>query len=164
MKNKMPESLKLKIKNEILEKLNPSPSRVFFKISVIQFFVSFVVLAVCPQFNLGFFPHSFLGHIFMNWGEVYCNLSCGAIFVTSGILSSIIFLTNDELRVFRQYRILHLLLITLLSLTAFVLFGVQFQLFMFFIWGLGALIASLMSFEIYWGVRSILLSAQEGQR
>jgi hypothetical protein len=164
MKNKMPESLKSKIKTEILVKLNPAPSRVFVKISVIQFLVSFIVLAICPQFSLGFFPHSFLGHIFMNWGEIYCNLSCGAIFLTSGILSSIIFLTNDELRVFRQYRVLHLLLISLLSLTAFVLFGVQFQLFMFFIWGLGALVASLMSFEIYWSIRTILLSAQEGQR
>ena len=60
MENKMPDNVKQKIKSVIHQKLSPSWSKVYIKLSIIQMISSFVVLSICPQFNLGFNPHSFL--------------------------------------------------------------------------------------------------------
>ncbi len=157
MIHKMPKDLDQKIKSQILSKLNPSGLIVLLKLSLVQLVASFLVLAICPQFYLGFFPHSFLGHILMNWGEVYCNLSCGAIFLGTGTIFSFIVLSHDELRVLRKYQWIHFPTLGLISLLGFVLFGVEVQLLMFTIWLLGALGASMgiLSSYFYFKMRHI---------
>jgi hypothetical protein len=153
MNNQMPYTLKEKIKNDIHQRLNPSWSMVFMKLASIQFFSSFVVLLFCPQFNLGFFPHSYLGHLFMSWGEFACNIACGALFTGTGLLFTLYFLTSDELRVLRLNEFSIFFLVCLLSLGAFMIFGVEFQFILFIAWIIGAMISGIAGLEIYWGFK-----------
>lgn len=149
MESKMPFELKEKIKQEIHERLNPSWSKVFLKLALIQFVVSFFVLIICPQFNLGFFPHSPLGHLLMGLGDIACNLACGAIFLGTGSLFAIVFMTADELRVLRPKSFLSYTALGIISLLSFMLFGVEFQFMLFGAWLLGAVITSIAGLEIY---------------
>jgi hypothetical protein len=142
MKTQMPNDLDQKIKKMILERLNPSGSRVFLKLALIQSVAGFFVLMICPQFHLGFFPHSFLGHILMSWGEVYCNLACGAIFLGCGTFFSLVAMSADEMRVLKKFQFIQFPLLIFLSLISFVFFGVKIQLLMFLVWGLGALVSA----------------------
>ena len=149
MENKMPFELKEKIKAEIHQKLNPPWTKVFFKLTMIQFVTSFFVLIICPQFNLGFFPHSPLGHLLMSFGDIACNLACGAIFLGTGTFFAILFMTADELRVLRPKSIISHLLLGMIALLSFMVFGVEFQFLLFGAWLLGAVVTSKVSLEIY---------------
>lgn len=153
METKMPFALKEKIKNDIHQRLNPSWTKVFMRLALVQFFASFFVLLICPQFNLGFFPHSFLGHIFMSWGDFACNLACGAIFIGTGMFIALFVLTNDEIRVLRSKSLPSFSLLSVASLLAFMVFGVQFQFVLFFAWLLGALVSAIVGLEVYWNVK-----------
>jgi hypothetical protein len=154
MENQMPTALQNKIKQEIHQRLNPEWSSVFLKLAIIQLLASFLVLLVCPQFNLGFFPHSFLGHLFMSWGQFACNLACGAIFVGTGFITSLFILSHDELRVLRLKEVQSFSLICLLSLGTFMILGVEFQLYLFFAWILGAMGSAISGLEIYWAFKT----------
>jgi hypothetical protein len=153
MNPKMPSELDQKIKSHILSKLNPPCHKVFLKLSLAQLIASVLVLTICPQFHLGFFPHSFLGHILMSWGEAYCNLACGSIFLGTGTIFSFLILSSDELRVLKKHKFIHLPSLILLSLFSFVIFGVEIQLLMFLIWGLGGMISSVAILSAYYFVR-----------
>ena len=153
MNSKMPIGLEQKIKSNIHSKLNPPGHWVFLKLSFAQFLASFLVLAICPQFHLGFFPHSFLGHILMSWGEAYCNLACGAIFLGIGTIFSFLTLNTDELRVLKKNKFIHFPSVILLSLLSFVILGVEIQLLMFLIWALGGMISSISILSAYYFVR-----------
>ena len=153
MENQMPYSLKEKIKNDIHQRLNPGWSKVFLKLAGVQFIASFLVLLICPQFDLGFFPHSYLGHLFMSWGEFTCNLACGALFTGTGLLLALFILTPDELRVLRLKEVSTFLLVCLLSLGAFMIFGVKFQFVLFLAWILGAMASAIAGLELYWGLK-----------
>lgn len=146
----MPSNLRTKIKSDIHQRLNPSWGNIFLKLCLMQFFSSFLVLAICPQFGLGFFPHSPLGHILMSWGEFACNFACGAIFLGTGTVASLIFLTQDEIRLLRLKKLSHLSLLSSLSLLSFMAFGVEFHLVLFLAWIIGAVLTSSLNLELYW--------------
>jgi hypothetical protein len=153
MNPKMPVELDQKIKSNILLKLNPPGHKVFLKLSLAQILASVLVLAICPQFHLGFFPHSFLAHILMSWGEAYCNLACGAIFLGTGTIFSFLILSTDELRVLKKHQFIHFPSLILLSLLSFVIFGVEIQLLMFLIWGFGGMVSAIGILSAYYFVR-----------
>jgi hypothetical protein len=153
MENKMPIDLKEKIKHDIHQRLNPAWSSVFLKLALIQFVAGFLVLLVCPQFNLGFFPHSSLGHLFMSWGEFACTLACGALFIGTGLMISLLVLTTDELRILRLREFSTFGIVSLLSLGAFMILGVEFQLVLFVAWICGAMISAVGGLELYWGIK-----------
>jgi hypothetical protein len=154
MENKMPLDLKQKIRADIHARLNPSWTKVFLKLAFIQFLSSFLVFAICPQFNLAFSEHTVLGHLFMQWGEFACNLACGAIFLGTGTMISLLVLSFDELRVLRLKNISSFSLLSLIALTIFMVLGVKFHLVMFTAWILGALVSSILSLEVYLVLRS----------
>lgn len=154
LSERMPESLQQKIKAQVHKELNPSFRQIFFKLLIVQIVITPFLLIICPQFELGFFPHSFLGAIFMKWGETYCNLACGSLFLGAGFLVCSFILSDDELRVFRKNRFITPNILALISLTFFVIFGVKFQFFMFIVWLIGAVITSIISFEIVFWIRS----------
>lgn len=149
MESKMPIELKNRIKAEIQGRLNPSWSKVFMKLALIQFVTSFLVLAICPQFNLGFFPHSPLGHLLMSLGDIACNLACGGIFLGTGTIFTVIFMTADELRVLRPKSLISHLMLGTIALLSFMIFGVEFQFMLFGAWLLGAVMTSMAGLEIY---------------
>jgi hypothetical protein len=158
MNPKMPYGLEQKIKSNIFLKINPPGHRVFFKLSLAQLMASFLVLAICPQFHLGFFSHSFLTHILMSWGEVYCNIVCGAIFLGTGTIFSFLFLSSDELRVLKRNQFIYFPTLILLSLLSFVILGVKIQLLMFLIWGLGAKASAIGILSAYYFVKISMLN------
>lgn len=149
MENKMPFELKQKIKAEIHQRLNPPWSKVFMKLAMIQFVTSFFVLIICPQFNLGFFPHSPLGHLLMSLGDIACNLACGAIFLGTGTMFAVLLMTADELRVLRPKSFFSHSLLGIIALLSFMVFGVEFQFMLFGAWLLGAVVTSKVGLEIY---------------
>lgn len=151
----MPTTLEQNIRTRIHQRLNPTWHSIFFKLALIQLIISPALFVICPQFNLGFYPHSFLGKIFMSWGETACNLSCGALFLGSGAIVSGFFLKHDELRTLRKNRFISLTGLAFLTLTLFVLFGVKIQLFMFLVWGVGAISTAMVSLELIWKTRAI---------
>lgn len=154
MENKMPFELKEKLKAEIHQRLNPSWSKVFIKLAMIQFVTSFFVMIICPQFNLGFFPHSPLGHLLMSLGDIACNLACGAIFLGTGTIAAVLFMTADELRVLRPKSFISHFLLGVIALLSFMVFGVEFQFMLFAAWLVGAVVTSKVGLEIYFHSRT----------
>ncbi len=153
MNNHMPLDLKKKIQSDIKSKLSPAWIRVFIKLAIIQFFASFIVLSICPQFDLGFNPHSFLGHILMSWGELACNIACGAIFLGLGSVISVFILNHDELRVLRKIELPSFTSIGAIALICFMIFGVKFQFVMFMAWLTGAVLSAVLGLEVFWRIK-----------
>jgi hypothetical protein len=152
MENKMPDNVKQKIKSLIHQKLSPSWTKVYVKLAIIQLISSFFVLTICPQFNLGFNTHSFLGHILMSFGEFACNFACGAIFLGVGTFFSIIFLTFDELRVLKNKEFPSFLSLGSFALAAFVVLGVEFHFVMFLAWLIGGVMSAVGSLELFFKI------------
>jgi hypothetical protein len=151
-KNPLSSQLKQKIIQDIQRKLDPPLSQVYPKLAAIQLIAGLVILCICPQFHLGFFPHSPLFHLLMNFGEVVCNFTCGLLFIGSGALLSLKMLNKDEIRKTRSVNIFTSLTLSLASLALFVTFGVEIQWGMFLIWIGGAYVGSFSTYEghHYW--------------
>lgn len=147
-KSEAPSYLKDAVLKQVSSKLNPAFTQIFFKIALIQLVSGLVILSFCPQLGVGFSGHNAFVHLLMSFGENFCNLFCGSLFIGIGSFHSAIILNEDELRVLRRRRFLGTTLISLLSLLAFVIFGAEIQLLFFAFWLSGAMIIGLFSLEV----------------
>jgi hypothetical protein len=147
-KTSMPANLKEKISRDIVMRLNPSRIHVFLRLMIVQLVVGIIVLVFCPQFGIGFFPDTFLAHLFMMYGDFVCNLICGGIFMGSTVLVIPFTFSADELRVLKHSRFLNFTSISIISLAVFTLLGAEFQFLLYVAWLGGGVLTALLGLNI----------------
>jgi len=83
--------------------LQPSALRIGLRLGAVHAVAGALTLAICPQFGIGPIGggHGLMG-VFMQFGEFACAAGCGSFFMGASVLTSLMILTPDELRVIRQ--------------------------------------------------------------
>ena len=143
-----------KVFNIVRSDLNPSPYLVFSKLMGIHFVTALMTLSVFPQFGFRIFGEGMgLMHYFMNLGQHGCLVACGAFFTGTSLLMAGLILRGEELRVIRKNRFLELGAITLLSLGFFIMLDAEIIFGLTLAWFLGAMMGSLVTLELVWGLR-----------
>lgn len=143
----------------IYRSLNPSQWVVLAKLGAIHAGVGLLSLTVCPQFGMGSTEHSGFMSFFMRYGDVACQIACGALFLGLSILVASFFLRPEEVKVIRKNRLTQIAALLGLSLGAFVCAGGDVLSSLTLAWVFGALGASLISLELGWVVRRALKRA-----
>jgi hypothetical protein len=146
-----PSTATQRVLSVVRQELNPASWKVFIKLLIATSIGGAFSLAICPQFGFG--GPSWFMHFFMQYGDRFCSIACGAIFLTIGTLMASFFLRPEELRVVRRTRFLQFTLLALISLSAFVCAGVEFVFGIALFWILGAIAGSLLVFEVGYRIR-----------
>jgi hypothetical protein len=141
--SEIPTDFSAKVRQNIINKLNPSSYKTFGKISLIHFFVGGVVLLLCPQLGIapGLTPG--LMGVFMAYGHKVCTLVCGALFLGGSTLVAGAFLSLEEWNLIWRSRYLQVVLLSLISLSALFIFGAEATLTIALIWAIGSLLGGL---------------------
>ena len=153
-----PEHLSQSILSYVHSDLNPSPWKVFSKLSLIHALVGGITLLFCPQFGLSLWDGMGMMHIFMKWGEQVCMLACGAVFMAGSLLVASLGLRVEEIRVIRKTELLQISILGLLSLGAFLCLGLNIVLSLAAFWFLGSLFGGIITLELGWKLRLWLQS------
>ncbi len=147
------------IKQKIYQELHPSLIMIFIILTGIQLVAGTFSLALCNQFGMNPFQTSFsLSEYFMHYGHTFCMFCCGLLFLSVGPLCAGFFLSRDQIRVLRQKIFIFIPLITLSSLTLFLLLGAMERWEIVIAWLVGALIGGIVTTEIHFRVRFFRLS------
>lgn len=155
--NQIPNQINQKILNEIKSRLNPDLKILFLKLFVIHLTTAVVTLSICPQFGFAFFRTNLnMMDLFMKISPQFCDLACGAFFTTASVVSALVILSRDELRVLRHKQILTTLMITLSSIGLLIMFNPQLFVQFTLLWLIGCLGGTLLSLEI--GTRTLKFS------
>ena len=143
-----PEPISSRIIKRVQSDLNPSQWRVFTKLALIHFAVGFLVLLICPQFGIGLFEGMGLTALFMHFGDLVCSIVCGALFLGSSMFVSSLVLKPEEIRVIRKREIAQLVLLSLLSVFAFVSLGATVAITLGGAWVIGSVFGGYISLEL----------------
>lgn len=139
--------------------LNPSPWKVFAKLSIIHFLSALVTLSICPQFGVRALGEGMgLMHYFMSLGTYGCMVACGSFFLGSTVLVAMLLLRPEEVRVIRSHRLSELGTLTGLSMGFFLMLEVEFVLGFFLAWALGSFAGGVLTLEAGWSIRQKLSS------
>jgi len=138
-----PPAVTERVMSEVRAELSPSTWAVFGKLVAVHAAVSIASLSVCPQFNvrvLGEGP-GLMGQ-FMEYGDAWCHLLCGAFYLGSSALVAALLFSRPELRVLKRARWTVLPPLAGLSLGVFALAQAELTLAWVAFWLAGALVAA----------------------
>lgn len=155
--NKIPNQLNEKILTEVKIRLNPDIKILLLKLFSIHVVTALVTLSICPQFGFAVFKSSFnLMDTFMKLGPHFCDFLCGAFFTTTSMISALIVLSRDELRVLRHKKLLANLTLILSSIGFLIMFNPELFVEFSFLWLLGSVGGIVLSLEF--GTRALKFS------
>lgn len=153
-----PTSVTSNVTSKVHRDLNPSNFRVGAKILGIHAGLSLVTLSICSQFGLQLFSVMDLMQSFMRIaGHTYCMAFCGALYIGSSAFALSLLLSPEEVLTVRRNRILQFLILSGVSLAAFIFFGAEVLLVPALLWIGGAFLAWVASVEVGWSIRTIAL-------
>ncbi|HLB58639.1 MAG TPA: hypothetical protein VJL87_00955 [Bdellovibrionota bacterium] len=137
----------------VKQALNPSPFKVFIKISLIHLIMGTLTLLFCPQFGVSPFKGIGLMAIFMHLGPIGCMISCGALFLGTSMLTASLILRPEEIKILRKGTIFHLLVLSLFSMAILICARAEIALGLGTAWLLGSTLGGTSTFEIGWMIR-----------
>lgn len=147
-----------RVLSEVHRGLNPTIPSVAAKVLGIHAVLSVVTLSICSQFGIQVFPVMDLMDSFMLVaGHSYCMVFCGALYVGASAFAMSFLLTPEEVLAIRRNRLLQFLILSSVSLAAFVFFGAEILLIPALMWLAGALLAWVTSVELGWSIRTGVL-------
>lgn len=133
--------------------LNPSPFKVFIKISLIHLVMGTLTLLLCPQFGVSPFKGIGLMAIFMHLGSIGCTISCGALFLGTSMLTASLLLRPEEIKILRKGTIFHLLVLSLFSMAILICARAEIILGVGATWLLGSILGGASTLELGWMIR-----------
>ncbi len=144
----IPKQLNNKIIDDIKSRLNPDLKILLLKLFIIHLVTALITLSICPQYGLSVFKSSFnLMNTFMKIGPAFCDFACGIFFTTTSMVSALIILSRDELRVLRHKKIITAFTIILSSLGLFIMLNPQLFVQFSLLWLLGSVGGVVISLE-----------------
>jgi hypothetical protein len=149
-----PTQVSEKIFSQVFQELNPSPWKIFSKVSLIHFIVGVLTLAVCPQFEIQILDHSGgLMHLFMKFGPYGCMMACGGFFLGTSMIATATLLRPEELRQLKKNSFLQISSLILLSLGFFIMSRTEILFGYAIAWVFGSLMTSLTLLEVIFLIR-----------
>lgn len=143
--------------NHVKHALNPSPVKVFAKLSLIHLVMGTITLLFCPQFGVSFFNSMGLMFIFMQLGPNVCMVACGALFLGTSMLTASIILRPEEIKILRRGAPLHIAILSTLSMGVLICTNAEIALGLGALWFLGSIIGGTSTLELGWMVRRHIL-------
>jgi hypothetical protein len=149
-----PRELSAEILSKVHADLNPATWLVLSKLAFIHVLVGAFTLLVCPQFGVGAFGGMGLMHVFMRFGETVCTLACGAFFLGSSTLVGSLIMRPEEVKIARAKKIASVLLLSGISVGAFICTGAEMIANLALLWALGSMTGGIATLELGWLIRS----------
>ena len=151
----IPQDLKSKVFSNIQKLINPSAVIVFLKILGIHIGVGFLSLSICHQFGINPFntEKSLTDWMMSVGGHHFCMFGCGVLFVSVSLLAAGYFLTMEEINALKRTEFLQTLVLGLISLGLFAMFGAELAIGIAGIWLLGGLIGGFVATEAVWRLK-----------
>lgn len=144
-----PEGASRSILSRIHSDLNPSYLLVFLKLGAIQLTVGGFTLLFCPQLGVGpVFGEYGLMYLFMRFGPVACTAACSVIFFGLSMLLGLLLIRPEEFRVAKQKQLIHIPVLSTLSLALLMVLGGEGTVVFYSVWFLGALVGGELSTQI----------------
>lgn len=143
-----PEPISSRVVKRVQSDLNPPQWIVFAKIALIHLVVGFLVLLICPQFGIGLFEGMGLTALFMHFGELICSVACGALFLGTSMFVSSLVLKPEEIRAIRKREFVQLVLLSTLSIFAFISLGASVAATLGIAWVIGSVFGGYTSLEL----------------
>lgn len=138
--NQIPNSVNEKILSEIKSRLNPDLKTLLLKVVFIHLITALVSLSVCPQFGFALFRTNLnLMDLFMKISPQFCDLACGAFFTMASVMSALVVLSRDELRMIRHRQMLATMILTLSSIGFLIMLNPQLFVQFTLLWILGCI-------------------------
>lgn len=149
MNTKIPHHINEKILTEIKGRINPDSRMLFLKLFIIHLSTAVVTLSICPQFGFALVRTNLnLMHVFMKISPLFCDMACGAFFTACSMLSALVILSRDELRVLRHKLWLATALITLSSFGFLIMLNPQLFVEFTLLWFIGCVGGSWLSLDL----------------
>lgn len=145
------------VKDFVSRDLNPTIWNILSRLALVHIAAGTVSLLVCSQFGIG--RGHLLAHAFMSYGETVCIVLCGALFLGISLLVASFLLSSSELKAIRKLSYSPVLILGLLSLSAFFCLGADISLKLAMAWMAGGLIAGVTAIEAGLKVRQTLQRA-----
>lgn len=146
--NKISNQINEKILNDIKSRLNPDLKTLLLKVFTIHLATAILTLSICPQFGFSIFKSGFnLMDLFMKIGPHFCDFACGVFFTSTSILSAIVILSRDELRVLRSRKLLVSSTIVLSSLGFLLMLNPELFVQFSILWLIGSIGGVIISLE-----------------
>lgn len=155
--NQIPDHLNQKILNEIKSRLIPDLKILFLKLFIIHLSTAVITLSICPQFGFAIFRTNInLMDVFMKISPQFCDFACGAFFTMASIMSALVILSRDELRMLKSKQLYSVLTLVLSSVGFLIMLNPQLFVEFTFLWLLGAIGGSWLSLDL--GTRALKFS------
>ena len=143
-----PEPISSRIIKSVQSDLDPPQWIVFAKVALIHLVVGFLVLLICPQFGIGLFEGMGLTALFMHFGDLVCSIACGALFLGTTMFVSGLVLKPEEIRAIRKREFVQIVLLSTLSIFAFILLGASVAATLGIAWVIGSVFGGYTSLEL----------------
>lgn len=147
-----PTEISQKILTFVHQELNPSIWNILAKLGAIHLVVGTLSLFICSQFGMGSGQM-----LFMSFGVIGCTALCGSLFLGLTTFVAGFTFSPEELRKVRKTGYSPILLLGVVSLILFILFGAEIAMNLALIWLVGALVAGVLATEFSIGMRKIIL-------
>lgn len=149
--NFVPRAVSETTRSLVLDRLNPGGFLIFRKLIVIHGFFGFLSLAICHQMGMNPFGTRFSIHsVLMDvLGHMGCSVFCGFWFIGGSISVSYFILSREEFRALKNREWAQNLLLSLVSLVIFSLFGAELLAMDSLLWFLGALLGGILATRLF---------------
>ncbi len=155
--SKISNQTKSNILNDIKSRLNPDLKILLLKLFAIHLATAILTLSICPQLGFSVFKSGFnLMDLFMKLGPHFCDFACGIFFTSTSILSALVILSRDEVRVLRSKKLLASVTIVLSSLGFLLMLSPELFVQFSILWLLGSIGGVIVSLEA--GTRALRFS------
>lgn len=151
----IPHAVSARVTDSIHRQLNPSFWQILLKLVLIQSGAGAISLLYCPQFGVSLTNSHGLMHYLMQHGEIVCMVGCGALFTGSSLLVASFALRPEEVRAFREHRLLQMTAVSALSVGAFFCVGGTIVGGLALVWALGAIVSGMATLELGWSLRRL---------
>lgn len=149
-----PASLSSRVRDGIVQRLNPSQLQVFARLAAIHAISGAITLMMCPQFGFRLIGEGMgISHYFMFLGEVGCIVACGVFFLGTSALVAALALKPEEVRAVRRHELLQISSVVFLSLGVFAMLRAEIVLGFAIAWIVGSVLGGIAMLELGWRVR-----------
>jgi hypothetical protein len=129
-------------------KMNPTGLQIFQKLTLIQLVTGMATLLFCPQFGISLTGSTGLMGVLMKYGDNVCIAGCGALFLSSSALASILLLRPEELRVLKRNQLLQFPVLALTTLGIFICLGAPVISTLGISWFMGSMLGGFLTFGV----------------
>ena len=137
-----------KLKTIVSQDLRPAIWKIFSKLAGLQAACATLTLFFCPQFEIGFAKHDYLGHLVQHSEGFGFMIFCGMIFLGGGAVIAPFFLKQAEMKAIEKSVLIYFPSAALLAVMLFYSVGADIDWNLALPWFIGGTLGSVIGFEL----------------